>query len=57
MGGYQQYATALWAVAVVIILVDYISEKWRESILKDQPPPDDKKKHPLLSDLTDGISM
>jgi len=37
MGGYQQYATALWAVAIVIVLVDYISEKWRESILKDQP--------------------
>jgi len=29
MGGYQQYATALWVVAVVIMLVDYISEKWR----------------------------
>jgi phosphonate ABC transporter permease subunit PhnE len=47
MGGYQQYATALWAVVVVIILVDYISGKWRESILKDQAPPDDRKKHPL----------
>lgn len=37
MGAYQQYATALWAVAIVIILVDYISAKWRENILKDQP--------------------
>ncbi len=37
MGGYQQYATALWAVAVVIILVDYISASWREAILRDQP--------------------
>jgi phosphonate transport system permease protein len=37
MGAYQQYATALWAVAIVIILVDYVSAKWRESILKDQP--------------------
>ncbi|HTX91771.1 MAG TPA: phosphonate ABC transporter, permease protein PhnE [Anaerolineales bacterium] len=43
MGGYQQYATALWAVAVVIIIVDYVSEKWRESILKDQPQKDRKK--------------
>ena len=43
MGGYQQYATALWAVAVVIIIVDYISEKWRENILKDQPQKDKKK--------------
>jgi phosphonate transport system permease protein len=36
MGGYQQYATALWAVAVVIIIVDYISANWREAILADQ---------------------
>ncbi|MGA2489659.1 MAG: phosphonate ABC transporter, permease protein PhnE [Anaerolineales bacterium] len=43
MGGYQQYATALWAVVVVIIIVDYISEKWREAILKDQPQKDKKK--------------
>jgi phosphonate ABC transporter permease subunit PhnE len=39
-GGYQQYATALWAVAVVIILVDYISAKMRERILRDQPAPE-----------------
>jgi phosphonate transport system permease protein len=38
MGGYQQYATALWAVVAVIVLVDTISARWRESILKDQPP-------------------
>lgn len=37
MGGYQQYAAALWAVAVVIIIVDYISSRWRANILKDQP--------------------
>jgi phosphonate ABC transporter permease subunit PhnE len=42
MGGYQQYATALWAVVIVIVLVDYISEKWRESILKDQSPQEKK---------------
>ncbi len=36
-GGFQQYATILWAVAVVIILVDYISARWRESILRDEP--------------------
>ena len=40
MGGYQQYATALWAVAIVIIIVDYISERWRERILSDQPQKD-----------------
>jgi phosphonate transport system permease protein len=37
LGAYQQYATVLWVVAIVIILVDYISAKWREAILKDQP--------------------
>lgn len=36
-GGYQQYATALWAVAVVIILVDMISARWRARILEDRP--------------------
>jgi phosphonate ABC transporter permease subunit PhnE len=51
MGGYQQYATALWAVVVVIVLVDYISEKWRESILKDQPERDKAKKRPLVNYL------
>jgi phosphonate ABC transporter permease subunit PhnE len=51
MGGYQQYATALWAVAAVIMLVDYISEKWRESILKDQPQKDETKKRTVLNTL------
>ncbi len=37
LGGYQQYASALWAVAVVIILVDLISSRWRFNIMKDQP--------------------
>lgn len=37
MGGYNQYAAALWAIAVVIIIVDFISSKWRANILKDQP--------------------
>ncbi len=40
MGGYQQYATALWAVAVVIILVDTISARMRQRILADQPAPE-----------------
>ncbi|MGE5464961.1 MAG: phosphonate ABC transporter, permease protein PhnE [Syntrophothermus sp.] len=37
MGGYQQYAAALWMVVIVIVLVDYISARWREAILRDQP--------------------
>ena len=51
MGGYQQYAAALWAVAVVIILVDYISARWRDSILRDQPPQPEKPAHPTFSIL------
>ena len=30
---YEQYAAALWAIAVVIILVDYVSARWRERIM------------------------
>jgi phosphonate ABC transporter permease subunit PhnE len=51
MGGYQQYATALWVVATVIILVDYISAKWREAILQDQPKRDDSTKKPIFNTL------
>jgi phosphonate transport system permease protein len=49
-GGYQQYATALWAVAVVIILVDLISARWRERILTDRPIKETPK-HPRLNIL------
>jgi phosphonate transport system permease protein len=48
LGGYQQYAAALWAVAIVIVLVDYISERWRSSILQDQPPTDERGARPAL---------
>ncbi len=48
MGGYQQYAAALWFVAVVIILVDYLSARWRENILKDQPADYGKAKKPFF---------
>jgi phosphonate transport system permease protein len=51
MGGYQQYATALWAVAIVIIVVDYVSARWRESILSDQPQPDKAKRTPISTVL------
>ena len=37
MGAYQQYAAALWAVAVVIIIVDTISSRLRENIMLDKP--------------------
>ncbi|MGC1378102.1 MAG: phosphonate ABC transporter, permease protein PhnE [Anaerolineales bacterium] len=39
-GAYQQYATALWAVAVVIITVDYVSARLRARILEDRPQKD-----------------
>ena len=48
MGGYQQYATALWVVAIVIILVDAISTRWREAILRDQPQVDENQKRAPL---------
>ena len=32
-GATDQYAAALWAIAIVIILVDTISARWREQIL------------------------
>lgn len=32
-GGYEQYAAALWIVAAVIMLVDYLSARWRERII------------------------
>ena len=51
MGGYQQYATALWAVVVVIVLVDFISGKWREAILKDQPQKDKNTSRPFWNGL------
>src|SRR6185369_17893541 len=46
-GGYQQYATALWVVVIVIVLVDYISARWREAILRDQPK-ENVNKRPVL---------
>jgi phosphonate ABC transporter permease subunit PhnE len=39
MGGYREYAAALWSVAIVIIVVDYLSARWRASILEDKPRP------------------
>ena len=36
LGGYQQYATALWAVAVVIVIVDWVSARWRESLTAEE---------------------
>ena len=35
-GAFTQYAAALWAIAVVIIIVDFISARWRARILSDE---------------------
>jgi phosphonate ABC transporter permease subunit PhnE len=47
-GAYQMYAAALWAVAVVIILVDAISSHWRNRILADQPQKAQKAHQKIL---------
>jgi phosphonate transport system permease protein len=44
LGGYQQYATALWAVAIVIIIVDYVSARWRENLMREQPQEEQQKR-------------
>jgi phosphonate ABC transporter permease subunit PhnE len=44
-GAYPQYAAALWSIALVIILVDTISAKLRERILRDAPPPENVKQN------------
>lgn len=36
-GAFQLYASALWVTAVVIIIVDFVSSKLRENILRDKP--------------------
>ncbi len=51
LGAYQQYATALWAVVVVIVIVDYVSSRWRNSILSDEPPPETRTKRTPLRTL------
>jgi phosphonate ABC transporter permease subunit PhnE len=51
MGAYQVYGTILWAVAVVIIIVDYVSAKWREAILADQPKKEEDEKQRKVGTL------
>jgi phosphonate transport system permease protein len=55
LGAYPQYAAALWTVAVVIILVDYISASWRDSILRDQPREVEGPDHPTLNRIKWGV--
>jgi phosphonate transport system permease protein len=51
MAAYTDYAAALWAVAIVIVLVDTISGRWRERILSDAPPKSETGQRSFLSSL------
>lgn len=33
-GGYREYAAALWCIAIVVLIVDFLSSYWREQILR-----------------------
>ncbi|OQY96696.1 MAG: phosphonate ABC transporter, permease protein PhnE [Chloroflexi bacterium UTCFX4] len=35
-GGYREYAAALWCIAIVVLIVDYLSAYWREQIVKNE---------------------
>src|SRR5581483_3994329 len=35
-GGYELYAAALWCIAIVVIIVDFVSGYWREQILRGE---------------------
>ncbi len=50
-GAYDLYAAALWAVAIVIIIVDYVSAKWRERILVGQVTVTSEKPKPFYKSL------
>ena len=49
--GYTQYAAALWAVAIVIIVVDYVSAKWRERVLVGTTQVSTKPPRPFYKSL------
>lgn len=51
LGAYPQYAAALWGIAVVIILVDGVSARWRENILKDESKAAAEKPQPWYTSL------
>lgn len=49
--GYTQYAAALWAVAVVVILVDHVSAKWRQRIMVGAATPHAGPPRPFYKSL------
>ncbi|MGE5141561.1 MAG: phosphonate ABC transporter, permease protein PhnE [Rudaea sp.] len=52
---YDQYAAALWAIAVVVIIVDYVSEKWRERIVIGSTGPSTGTPRPVYRSLRNWI--
>jgi phosphonate ABC transporter permease subunit PhnE len=52
---FPQYAAALWPVAIVIILVDYISATWRARILEETPGVSAPTQNPLARRLRTGV--
>ncbi|HJW84632.1 MAG TPA: phosphonate ABC transporter, permease protein PhnE [Anaerolineae bacterium] len=50
-GGYPQYAAALWAIAVVVIIVDYVSGVWRQRILTGDTKAASAKPRPFYRSL------
>ncbi len=51
LGAYPQYAAALWGIAVVIIVVDALSARWRARILSDQSPAEVQAPRPWFTSL------
>jgi phosphonate transport system permease protein len=50
-GAYNQYGAALWAVAILIVVVDYVSAKWRERILLGTTHVTSEKPRPFYTSL------
>ena len=49
--GYTQYAAALWGIAIVVIIVDYVSAKWRERVLVGSTQVSTKPPRPFYKSL------
>jgi len=48
---YPQYAAALWAIAIVVMIVDFVSAKWRERIMVGTLQVTTQKPHPFYTSL------
>ncbi len=50
-GGYRQYAAALWVIALVIMLIDYVSGVWRQRILEGSTKPVESTPRPFYRSI------